>query len=171
MPRLGWAQEGNCKKQSLRKLPLLVSFCFYDSGNAPGREQVQIWLWVFSSRQAELKDWLWSWFGGIQLIPQGEFIQVHHHFTFNLLYNTISAYFQSQSSTTLSLLCGWMLVGTKHVLFVPLALLGGGETTVLMQQKCVLVSLSPCQNCSRGGITSHRAWGTPMWAQQDSCGH
>lgn len=40
--------SGNCKKF---EEAALVSFCFYNSGKASGRKQVQIWLWGFSRTQ------------------------------------------------------------------------------------------------------------------------
>lgn len=81
------------KKQSLRKLPklrLTFLFCFYYNGKTPGRnryklpfiDSVEGRLWtVVLIVKAVLEV--------IQLISQSKFIQVHHHFTFNLLYNTI----------------------------------------------------------------------------------
>lgn len=60
LPHLARAQEGLCEKQSLRKLPLLVSFCFYKAGNTPGREQVQIWPWGFSLALGSIVKLVWG---------------------------------------------------------------------------------------------------------------
>lgn len=71
------------KKQSLKKLPrprLKFLFCFTTGTNLAFVDSVQgrLLILVFIGG-----------LGGIQLISQGKFIPVHHHFTFNLLYGVI----------------------------------------------------------------------------------
>lgn len=103
VPRSARAQE---TAKSLRKLPLFHSAFTTLVKPLEGNR----YKFDFGD-SAELKDWLWSWLGGIELIPQGEFIQVHHHFTPALVYNMIAAHFQSQSSTALPCCvdeCSWV---------------------------------------------------------------
>lgn len=76
---------GNCPRRDRR-----FYAAFHCAGKAPAREEVQIQLLQTRFRADQtLVLMVKAIFRGVQLIPQGEFSQVPHLFTFNLLHGAI----------------------------------------------------------------------------------